>query len=156
MIDKKKKSGMTVARSYALQNKFLSRALDIYNSARHFKSTHAELLERLKREVWKQVEYKRLPEKYQTYISGYLTCLLRQVYQDLEWRMCVRFPREVYDDPNPIPGLYAMDNEPFCRLLTREQIDHIQRTYPSCKDIWSWIDSDKSRHCWKNSPDRYY
>lgn len=129
----KRRSGISVDRALRIQAKLKNRVSELYSLARSFHLTHDELLERRKA-ILESTEWQKAPYWATSYVRGYEECLRDTLYRhELEWRMWV-------------------DG----RLLTRGEIDAIQATEPiKCENsVWSRIDSEKSRHCWKGRPDK--
>ena len=64
-----------------------SRLIDIYSSARHFKLTHARILEKLS--AWREhPDYKRLTVHQRATLSGYEDALYDDVSRNhLDWRL---------------------------------------------------------------------
>jgi hypothetical protein len=75
-------------RNYDRYAELRARMIDAYRSAIHFKSTHTDLLARLRERIYETKEYRSLPEKYKGMLSECSRCWGDRVNElHLVWRL---------------------------------------------------------------------
>src|ERR1019366_145744 len=135
----RKRSGISIDRSYRIQEKMKGRIADIYSTAKHFHQTHETILEKMKAQVWESPELKKAPSHVRSYLSGYLAAISNQLWQ------------------NNMAWMLSCDGKPMTNkevdLLTEQEkkFPPIRYKGEEYKSPWSRIDGDKSRHVWKNA-----
>ncbi len=139
--------GISGERAFRIQERAVSLLGDSFSQAWACKSTWKDLTDR-NRAIYQSPEVLKAPERVRSYLRGYEKARHDDIYRTkLIWLLWC-------DD----------------RLLTSTEVDALTEyekarglpTLPNYKSPWSRIDSDKSRHVWKDTktgkplPDRPY
>jgi hypothetical protein len=116
--------------------KLVSAISDVYSTARFCYSTHDELLERRRIAVHETPAWKRSPAWVQMYVNGYEEALRGSMWhRDLAWMLWLDDKLVRSEDVDAVTVRECADGTAFA---------------PGYRRPWSRIDSNKSRHVWRD------
>ena len=92
---------MRISTAFNHQQRIMSKLVYLYSMSKCFKMPSHELQERVKKEIWQDHAWKKLPGHVRSYISGYQACLWQEYWKEVEWV----FPwnREIYKKWDMLP-----------------------------------------------------
>lgn len=141
------KSRISGDRAFRIRQQYKDRISSIFGSIITFRQTLNDLTESMRKSVWEVEEVKRCPETVRAYLHGYFDArwdnLWRYHFAWLLWCDDKLMTKEEVDQ------LTRQEDEDLYRQfsLTQGEKNYRPKDY---RPPWSRIDSDKSRHVWKD------
>jgi hypothetical protein len=135
----RKRSGITLDRALTIQHKMQVRVADIYEAAIVMYMTSEQISERV-REVFADKTYDKAPTWVISYVQGYSAARKDAIYRyHLVWVMW-------------LDGRLCTRGE--VDQATEEELEAGEDRSPHYRSPWQRIESDKSRHVWKDKNDQ--